>query len=69
MYVNESLKLNKFREVRIPKLSEYFRRMGGVAQNPNGFTGDDVDYALGTSKIDELTRINAEMNDYESQAE
>jgi len=43
MYVPEKLKLNKFRDVRIPTAAEYFRRFGqSLGELPSGrFSGDE----------------------------
>ena len=40
MYVPEKLKLNKFKEVAIPKKSEYFKRFGEINGIGN-YTGED----------------------------
>lgn len=39
MYIPEKLKLNRFKEVRIPKKREYFQKLGLVNPNPKLYTG------------------------------
>lgn len=55
MKVPEELKLNKFKEVRIPKKSEYMHRLGG--QNvPMPYSGDELATAA--------QRLSDQMADY-----
>ena len=55
MKIAEKLKLNKFRDVRIPKKSEYMQRLG--AQNvPMPYSGDELASAA--------QRLTDQMADY-----
>lgn len=53
MYVDEKLKLNKFRVVNIPENKDYFSRYGFLQMPANAYSGDDVSRMPGT-KIDEI---------------
>lgn len=55
MKIPEELKLNKFKEVRIPSKSEYMQRLGG--QNvPMPYSGDELTTAA--------QRLTDQMADY-----
>lgn len=41
MFINEKLKLNKFREVAIPKANDMFARLGYRTTPETSFTGDE----------------------------
>lgn len=42
MYVPEKLKLNKFRQVNIPTLKQYFSRYGFLNVPNSSYSGDNV---------------------------
>lgn len=42
MYIPDKMKLNKFRQVRIPANNEYFARFGTAFGSPSVGTGDEV---------------------------
>lgn len=42
MYVNEKLKLNKFRYVKCMTKKELFANVGNITQNQDAYTGDEV---------------------------
>lgn len=67
MYVNEKLKLNKFRYVAIPKPSEYFKRFGGMLPTGDSYTGEEV-AVMPMSKVDMLGRA-ADYDMYQQYAE
>lgn len=60
MYVPEKLKLNKFRDVRIPSPAEYFGRFGTSVPpvSENRMTGDE-DVMLNGRKTDILADMDA----------
>lgn len=41
MYIKDELKLNKFREVRIPSNAEYFARYGFTTSPDSQYSGDE----------------------------
>ena len=63
MLIPEKLKLNKFKEVRIPTNKELFGRVGiqglGVAEQYSG----DQSAVLNTSKIDAIIEADNEFRD------
>lgn len=65
MYVQEKLKLNKFREVSIPRPSVYLERRGNIPTVDGSYSGDE-DVPLQVSKIDSFSysehRINEKIN-------
>lgn len=59
MYVPEKLKLNKFRDVRIPSPAEYFGRFGeSLNVAPERFSGDNP-ISLDNRKISQLEDMMA----------
>lgn len=62
MYCNDKLKLNKFREVRIPSNSEYFSRYGNGDPSAGSFTGDES-IPFAQRKIDSIAQADAELRD------
>lgn len=65
MFVCAGLKGNRFKEVAIPKKSEYFARLNGQLREPTSqyFSGDSEVPISGMSKVDELDLANrANMN-------
>lgn len=61
MYINDGLKLNKFREVRIPSNAEYFARYGFTASPDSQYSGDE-DAPMPKNK----TELFALMEEYDS---
>lgn len=61
MIVNEKKKLNKFKQVRIPRNKDLFARIGGrdLPMHSDGHTAD-----FNTRQIDKL---QAQIDDYETQ--
>lgn len=58
MYVTEKMKLNRFKDVRIPSNSDYFSRSGGAVLPPSQYTGDDV-AVMPQSKVQSIVDMEA----------
>lgn len=54
-HVNDKLKLNRFKDVAIPKNRDYFARFGFAKSPANSFSGDDLPPS-NEDKIDSLVR-------------
>lgn len=59
MVVPEKMKVNHFKEVRIPSNKEYFKKFGSYQPTESYFTGEEA-IPLGERKVDMLARIAAE---------
>jgi len=65
MYVIEKLKLNRFKQVAIPKPSELYARLGhGSIPMDNAYTGEEL-ASMNQRKTDQIARS---MEDYEAYA-
>lgn len=65
MYCPEKLKVNKFRNVRIPKPSLMFQRYGQGNPDAGSFSGDgDQTLPAYQSKIDAVAEVDAEYKDF-----
>jgi hypothetical protein len=58
MFVREEMKLNRFRDVRIPRNSEYFARAGAAVLPPSQFTNDEQ-AVMPQSKIQSIVEMEA----------
>lgn len=64
MYVIDELKLNRFQDVAIPKVSDVFARIGrGDVPSDKAFTGDSV-ADFGQRKTDQLAQSMADYEQY-----
>lgn len=66
MYCPEKLKLNRFKQVKIPSNKDYFSRIGAVATPATSYTGDDRDVHFPQNKTEEFARIDNQI-DFEAQ--
>lgn len=64
MLVPDKLKLNRFKEVKIPTNKDFFARVGlGSVGTAGSYTGDD--FAIpNQSKIDQILQADAEYSKY-----
>lgn len=58
MYVCEKLKLNKFRDVKIPANKDYFQRLGLTTTPTGEYSGDDS-APMPQTKIQSIEDIEA----------
>lgn len=68
MYVPEELKLNRFKDVKIPSNKDYFQRLGRQALPAGQYTGDEA-AQMPSSKIDTVTQEEQRIFDEMRQAE
>lgn len=68
MYVPESLKLNRFKDVKIPSNKDYFQRLGRQALPEGQYTGEDP-AQMPAQKIDQVTHEEQRIFDEMRQAE
>lgn len=67
MFVPRELKLNKFKQVSIPRNRDYFMRLGFCNPSANHFTGDKpADLGLNT-KVDMIAQAKRDADDMISQ--
>ena len=59
MVAPEKMKVNHFREVRIPENKELFKRFGQYQPSESYFTGDEA-APMGETKVETLARIARE---------
>lgn len=64
MFIPEKLKLNKFKDVKIPSNKDFFARVGlGSVGTPGSYTGDELATPV-KSKIDQIVEADAEFSRY-----
>lgn len=61
MFIPNSLKLNKFRFVSIPKNCTYFQRFGFGVTPSSAFSGDEL--PLNGNKTDVLSQMQSRLSD------
>lgn len=57
MYIPEKLKLNRFRQVNIPRPKDYFARFGNMSTPSGRYSGDQS--LISGRKTDVLSRVDA----------
>lgn len=60
MYIHEKMKINKFKDVRIPSKGEYFNT-GRFMQEPETYGGEDPVNVKGENKVDTLAALEIEL--------
>lgn len=60
MYIPEKMKINKFKDVRIPSKGEYFNT-GRFMQEPETYGGEDPVNVRGENKVDTLAALEKEL--------
>lgn len=60
MYIPEKMKINKFKDVRIPSKREYFNT-GRFMQVPETYGGEDPVNVKGENKVDTLEALEIEL--------
>lgn len=68
MYVPESLKVNKFVDVKIPSNKDYFARLGKQSLPEGYYTGDEA-APVPTDKVSQITAEEQRLYDEMRQAE
>lgn len=64
MFIPEKLKLNKFKDVKIPSNKDFFARVGlGSVGTAGSYTGDELATPV-QSKIDQIAEADAEFSRY-----
>lgn len=62
MYIPEKMKINKFRDVRIPSKGEYFNT-GKFMQVPEQYGGEETPVnVIGENKVDTLAELEKELD-------
>ena len=67
MFVKEKMKLNRFKQVRIPSKAEYMAKFGEV-KSAVPYTGDEIAENLGR-KTDQMRQVLEDMEAFDKQRE